>query len=303
VGVTRVRWVSLVAVGALGPALALALAGCGDDGGTSAGGARASATTTGGPVEYEADALVLESPEHGPQVCNFQLDSYPPQCGGPDLVGWDWAAVEGEESANGTTWGTFHVVGTWDADGPSLTLTEPATPPAPEPAPGDGDGRPDDDDEFATPCPRPAGGWAPVDPATTDQAALDAATGLASARPGTAGVWVDQGAEPGWTGMNDPRQLVLDVTTTGDVAALEADLRAVWGGALCVAPAELSRADLQEIAESISGPNVLVANTDERDQQVVVEVYVPDDAMQAEFDEAYGEGVVRLIPWLTPVTP
>jgi hypothetical protein len=276
---------------------ALVVAGCGDDDGTTATGADGSEGPGGGAdVVYEADTAVLESPEHGPQMCTTMQESYPPQCGGPDVIGWDWAAVEGEESAIGTTWGSFHVTGTWDPEAKALTLTEPAT--APTDVPGSA---PDDQDDFATPCPRPAGGWAPVDPATTNQAALDAATGLAGSRDGTAGVWLDQGAEPGWTGMNDPKQLVLNVTTAGDVEALEADLRAVWGGALCVAPAEHSGAELREIAGSITGPNVIVANTSERHQRVEVDVYVPDDEMQAELDERYGDGVVELVPWLSPV--
>jgi hypothetical protein len=285
----RRSWVAMAMAGTL------ALAGCGEDQGTRATGADGAAGASDTDVVYEGDTAVLESPEHGPQLCHVMAESYPPQCGGPDVVGWDWAAVEGEESANGTTWGSFHVTGTWDPEATALTITEPATAPS-----NDGDA-PDDLDDFATPCPRPAGGWAPVDPATTNQAALEAATGLAGSRDGTAGVWLDQGAEPGWTGMNDPKQLVLNVTTTDEVEALEADLREVWGGALCVAPAERSGAELREIAASITGPNVVVANTSERHQRVTVDVYVPDDEMQAEFDERYGEGVVELVPWLTPV--
>jgi len=76
---------------------------------------------------YTATATVLESPEHGPQLCSGVRDSYPPQCGGPDIVGWDWDDVPAKESANGTTWGAYTVVGTWD--GTTLTLTEPPTEP------------------------------------------------------------------------------------------------------------------------------------------------------------------------------
>lgn len=53
--------------------------------------------------------------------------SLPPQCGGVPITNWDWDAVEREESASGTTWGEWHVVGTY-ADG-ALTLTEPPGPP------------------------------------------------------------------------------------------------------------------------------------------------------------------------------
>jgi hypothetical protein len=71
---------------------------------------------------------VLSSPAHGPQLCSFLAESYPPQCEGPDIVGWDWSAVE-HESASGTSWGTYDVVGTFE-DG-VFTLTEPPSPPSP----------------------------------------------------------------------------------------------------------------------------------------------------------------------------
>src|SRR5829696_1122227 len=76
----------------------------------------AGGTATSGGERYAVSATVLESPDHGPQLCSSVMESYPPQCGGggPDVVGFDWA--EGEESASGTTWGAFRVVGTWDGD-------------------------------------------------------------------------------------------------------------------------------------------------------------------------------------------
>jgi hypothetical protein len=51
------------------------------------------------------------------------MESYPPQCSGPDILGWDWAAVDGEESASGVTWGAYAVQGTWD--GERFTVTQP----------------------------------------------------------------------------------------------------------------------------------------------------------------------------------
>ncbi|MBA2438292.1 MAG: hypothetical protein H0V52_08080, partial [Acidimicrobiia bacterium] len=39
-------------------------------------------------TRYRVDAVtVLESPDHGPQLCQGVDLSYPPQCGGPDVVG------------------------------------------------------------------------------------------------------------------------------------------------------------------------------------------------------------------------
>ena len=72
---------------------------------------------------YEADGIVLEDAGHGPELClGGVLLSLPPQCGGVPLANWDWNAVDGEQSGSGTTWGEFHVVGTYD-DG-VLTVTE-----------------------------------------------------------------------------------------------------------------------------------------------------------------------------------
>jgi hypothetical protein len=50
-------------------------------------------------------------------------ESYPPQCSGPEIVGWDWATVDGAESASSVTWGTYAVQGTWD--GERMTVTQP----------------------------------------------------------------------------------------------------------------------------------------------------------------------------------
>jgi len=88
-----------------------AVGGCGND---------VIATTSGTPGDadrrYTATAMVLESPDHGPQLCLGGVDeSLPPQCGGPDIVGWDWESVSDEESRSGTTWGEYTVVGTYDS--------------------------------------------------------------------------------------------------------------------------------------------------------------------------------------------
>jgi hypothetical protein len=111
-----VNRVCIVAVAAL-----LVVGGCGSDSGAGAG-------NGDGPRRYEATATVLERPGDLPELCEGPIaESYPPQCSGKPIVGWDWEDVEGEESASGTTWGVYHVVGTWD--GEQLTLTErPTTP-------------------------------------------------------------------------------------------------------------------------------------------------------------------------------
>jgi hypothetical protein len=100
-------------------AITIGLAGCGSG---------SDADDRGGdePKRYKATATVLERPGDLPELCEGAIaESYPPQCSGKPIVGWDWDDVENEESASGTTWGEYHVVGTWD--GEQLTLTEKPT--------------------------------------------------------------------------------------------------------------------------------------------------------------------------------
>lgn len=279
----------------------VALAACSDGQRVSAG--DPTSTTRSPDARYEADATVLESPDHGPQLClGGVAESYPPQCGGPDIVGWDWAAVEGEESANGTTWGMFHLVGTYVDD--VFTLTEPAQ--APSPVGDESTGG----DTFRSPCPEPEGGWAVVDPATTTDAAQQAAAEHAASQEDFAGLWVDQSINPVFEGgidpgeemqANDPTKLVLNVMFTGDLERYERELRAIWGGALCVSPAERTEAELAAIQAEVSEDDgVLWSSTDTVGNRVEVGVVV-DDGRQQRYDEKYGEGVVVVVPALRPI--
>jgi len=229
---------------------------------------------------YRASGTVLESPDHGPQLCQFVATSYPPQCGGIDLVGWDWDSVDGVESANGTTWGgPYEVTGTWDGD--QLTLTEPPTVPGSEPP---------DLPDFATPCPEPPGGWQPVDPSKADDNALNAAVIAANDRPDFAGLWLDGS--------------IINVRVTGDIAAAERDLREIWGGALCVSPAERTEEELMAIQNEISDDaatiRMMSSSLDTETGTIEVQVVLDDGTLQATYDERYGPGLVRVTSWLQP---
>ena len=58
---------------------------------------------------------VIQAAGAGAQLCLGPIaESYPPQCTGVPLLGWDWATVDGQETAAGTTWGTYAVWGVWD---------------------------------------------------------------------------------------------------------------------------------------------------------------------------------------------
>ena len=59
-----------------------------------------------------------------PELClGAVAESYPPQCSGPALVGWDWADHKDTfEQQGDVRWGTYLVTGTWD--GTAMTATE-----------------------------------------------------------------------------------------------------------------------------------------------------------------------------------
>ena len=136
---------------------------------------------------YEADGIVLEDASHGPELCLGGVAlSLPPQCGGVPLANWDWGAVSGAQSGSGTTWGEYHVVGTYD--GGVLTVTEVGAADPDRLDSGTGTIR-----SFATPCPEPAGGWpvAEYDLAADEEFAAGA--GIAQARPDHVALWVDYG--------------------------------------------------------------------------------------------------------------
>lgn len=251
------------------------------------------------PAGYEGRfrtrATVLESPEHGPQLCFAVAESMPPQCEGPDIAGWDWTSVDAE-SVRGTRWGSYVLVGTFD--GNTFTLTEPAraddgTPPA------------SSDEGLETPCPEPEGGWVPPDPDRATQAAFDAAIRTARSTDGFGGVWIDQqipDEQLTEDNANDPQVLVLNVTTTGDVAEMERAIRGVWGGSLCVSRAPYPMDELAAVQRQLRDlPGLLGSSVDERAGRVDVAVLVAAEELQRDLDQRYGKGAVVLHGALEPI--
>ena len=94
----------------------------------------------------------------------------------------------------------------------------------------------------------------------------------------------------------------MNVRVAGDVAAAERDLRAIWGGALCVTAAERSYAELAAIQQEIDATaeeiGLTTSNVDEVTGSVEVEVVVDHAGLQAHFDDRHGREVVRVVPWL-----
>jgi hypothetical protein len=122
----------------------LVLAGCGSDGDTIATdpGGRSDEMPTAVPAAQEpvrTRSLATVMDTGSPVLCLGPVaESYPPQCDGPPLAGWDWADHRGTyEAANGVRWGAYNVGGTWDGttftatDAVSGAVYDPAAQPSP----------------------------------------------------------------------------------------------------------------------------------------------------------------------------
>lgn len=102
--------------------------------------------------EVVGQGTILQKDGEDAQFClGGVMESYPPQCSGPVVVGWEWPEDGMWESASGVTWGTYAVVGEWD--GVQFTPTQPAIPLAlydpmrPEPDPRSDPANAGDNDE------------------------------------------------------------------------------------------------------------------------------------------------------------
>lgn len=175
-----------------------------------------SATPRSGPQRYEGTVTVLSSPSHPPNLCSGVFESLPPQCDGVPIVGWNWDAVRGERRMNGTTWGSWHVVGTYDAK----RFTVVGTPTAPRSQ------SPPSDTDFTPACSKPdvidpSAGGAEWEAMSQDDGRFEIHDLVAS--------WVSDPAGP-WNGPFVGSVVVLP----GAKAAAVALVRRHYAGALCV---------------------------------------------------------------------
>ncbi|MDP3209138.1 MAG: hypothetical protein Q8M65_08305, partial [Rhodoglobus sp.] len=74
-------------------------------------------------AQVHGQGTVIQVGDAAPLFClGAVAESYPPQCSGPELVGWNWDAAEGYETAGDVTWGAYAVTGKWD--GSRLTVSD-----------------------------------------------------------------------------------------------------------------------------------------------------------------------------------
>lgn len=252
----------------------------------------------------QAPVTVIEGPKQPTELClGGVLTSLPPQCGGPRLLGFDWAEHRGDfERAAGVTFGDFLVEGHYD--GARFTATRVvAAKDFVEPDRGD-------EPERTTPCPAPPGGWRVLDPARTTEQTMERVFAAAQKLPGYADAWMDSSRNPmteekakteeDYFAMNDPAYATVNVRVTKDVAGAEKTLRKIWGGALCVSGAAHTDRELRNVQAQLAKlPAVLSAGGGDG----VVEVYVTydDGTLQAWADRKFGKGLVRIGSALVPV--
>jgi hypothetical protein len=248
---------------------------------------------------YETTSTVLESREHGPELClDVLAQSLPPQCRGLPIPNWRWDQVTGQESRGDTTWGDYYLVGTYD--GVSFTVTEVGAPRWPAP--------PGDDDEPTSPCPEPAGGWPVPDPAKASEEDMQAAWRAARAQPDFAGLWLSYLEPMGNNVAEDPGEFVLNVAFTGHLERHQSELRTRWGGRLCVTRQQRTMAELQRIQRELMGSvgkhlglRVVTTSLSDDENVVNLEVLVLDEQARQAIEARYGAGAVRATATLTPV--
>ena len=122
---------------ALALAALLVVAGCGSDGGTTA--IDPSGEVPAAPGQVRTRTIVTVMDTGSPELClGAVAESWPPQCSGPPLRGWDWTEHEGQYMKSGTTrWGQFIVIGRWDGstftyeDAVVRTILDPIDQPTP----------------------------------------------------------------------------------------------------------------------------------------------------------------------------
>lgn len=108
----------------VGVASALVLAGCATPSASDAPPGASLGSVWPAPPEGDvmAQGTVLDT-GGDPQLCLGAIaESYPPQCSGIPIEGWDWEGLDGYETASDVTWGAYAVQGTYDGD--TFVLTE-----------------------------------------------------------------------------------------------------------------------------------------------------------------------------------
>jgi hypothetical protein len=236
--------------------------------------------------------MVLEANGKEPVFClGAVLDSLPPQCGGPRLVGWDWDFIDNKETARGTTWGDAAITGHYREG--TFDVVDAGIPDYP----------PFEDHPIETLCDDPDGGWQSEGDRDSDRD-RDRALRYARSQPEHAGAWVDYLEEPA---EFEDTPYVLNVAFTGDIERHESALRELWEGPLCVVSFERSLGELMDIQNELSGDvgkemglEVLTSAASENRNVVEISVVIATPEMLDALEKRYGPSVVEVDARLRP---
>ena len=121
------RWATMTIVPALADRVDGLIAAVAEINDISENGPPPVVETIPAPVEhtYQGVASVIDTGS-GPMIAFGFRDSLPPQGGDIPLAGFDWDMIDGEQSADGTTWFDGPVLFTGTFDGTTFTLRESA---------------------------------------------------------------------------------------------------------------------------------------------------------------------------------
>lgn len=232
-----------------------------------------------------ANGLLMQKEAGGPvELCMGGVaESYPPQCGGPRLVGEiDWDSVK-PERASGVTWtsGSVWAVGRYDPKaGPSgtFTLERPVslTPPTPDLRASEAPMT------FPQLCDDPYAGGGRKGAGSPSE--LNELTELLPTLEGYVGSWVSDGSS------------LFNVVVTGDPEVALAKVRKVWPGGLCVEQRDVAteedvRAAQDALATRFKG--LLSTGGDTMNGTLDVHVTL--------LDQATHDRILDTVkPWLTP---
>lgn len=210
-------------------------------------------------------------------------ESYPPQCGGPRIVGdVDWETL-GPERASGVTWtkGSVWAVGRLDLKAGrsgTFTLDRPLSPTPPEgftPAT-------EPPMTFPQLCDDPFAGGGSKGAGTPE--AQNALAERLATLDGYVGSWVSDGSS------------MFNVLVTGDAASAHTELRKVWKGGLCVEQRDLPTETEIRAAQDALGSEVeglLSTGGDATQGKLGVQVTVLDPSTKDLILETVS-------PWLEP---
>jgi hypothetical protein len=278
----------------------LLLAGCAASG---PGGDAPAQTAAAQGGRYQTTATVLQSRDHGPELCLTGMAGPLPACRGLPIPNWRWDQVEGQQTAHGITWGRYRLVGIYDGAS-FIVIRADLAPPERQPSAAE-----QFKDEPKPACPEPEGGWPVPDPARRSERDLEPVTRAARAEPDFAGVWLSYLEPMGHNVAEDPGEFVLNVAFTGELARHEAELRPRWGGRLCVTRQQRTYRELLRIQRELHGTagtelglRVLSSGIDESANAVSLEVLVLEERARQALDARYGAGAVQATARLIPVT-